>query len=129
MGDDTADNSVGNVTGSNCVNVFLGLGLPWMIGSLWWPNAGPNAEWLRRYGPGTQFEGLIPAGEAAFIVPAGTLVFSVIIFCICALVALFVLQIRRVLYGGELGGPRGPRIATSALFVCLWLLYVLLSIL
>ena len=26
--DDTADNSVGNVTGSNCVNVFLGLGVP-----------------------------------------------------------------------------------------------------
>merc|ERR1712224_287339 len=27
-----ADESVGNVTGSNSVNVFLGLGLPWTIG-------------------------------------------------------------------------------------------------
>ena len=26
-----ADSAVGNVTGSNCVNVFLGLGLPWVI--------------------------------------------------------------------------------------------------
>jgi len=28
-----ADSAVGNVTGSNCVNVFLGLGLPWVIAS------------------------------------------------------------------------------------------------
>jgi hypothetical protein len=28
-----ADSAVGNVTGSNCVNVFLGLGLPWVISS------------------------------------------------------------------------------------------------
>ena len=26
-----ADAAVGNVTGSNSVNVFLGLGLPWVI--------------------------------------------------------------------------------------------------
>lgn len=26
-----ADSAIGNVTGSNCVNVFLGLGLPWVI--------------------------------------------------------------------------------------------------
>jgi solute carrier family 8 (sodium/calcium exchanger) len=31
----TADASVGNVTGSNSVNVFLGLGLPWVIAT-WW---------------------------------------------------------------------------------------------
>merc|ERR1719232_295766 len=29
--DDTADNSVGNVTGSNAVNVFLGIGIAWTI--------------------------------------------------------------------------------------------------
>lgn len=29
-----ADSAVGNVTGSNSVNVFLGLGLPWVIGAL-----------------------------------------------------------------------------------------------
>ena len=31
----TADNSIGNVTGSNSVNVFLGLGLPWIIASVY----------------------------------------------------------------------------------------------
>jgi Ca2+/Na+ antiporter len=34
--DRTADNSIGNVTGSNSVNVFLGLGLPWLIASIYW---------------------------------------------------------------------------------------------
>lgn len=29
-----ADNAVGNVTGSNSVNVFLGLGLPWFIAAV-----------------------------------------------------------------------------------------------
>ena len=32
--DKYADAAIGNVTGSNSVNVFLGLGLPWVIGSL-----------------------------------------------------------------------------------------------
>jgi len=32
----TADNAIGNVTGSNSVNVFLGLGLPWALASCYW---------------------------------------------------------------------------------------------
>ena len=32
----TADSSIGNVTGSNSVNVFLGLGLPWLIAAIYW---------------------------------------------------------------------------------------------
>ena len=31
----TADSSVGNVNGSNSVNVFLGLGLPWLLASIY----------------------------------------------------------------------------------------------
>merc|ERR1719352_1304105 len=34
VGDETADNSVGNVTGSNAVNVYLGLGVPWVIATV-----------------------------------------------------------------------------------------------
>lgn len=33
---DTADDAIGNVTGSNSVNVFLGLGLPWVIATMYW---------------------------------------------------------------------------------------------
>merc|ERR1740130_1530224 len=32
----SAEACIGNVTGSNCVNVFLGLGLPWTIGAIYW---------------------------------------------------------------------------------------------
>ena len=52
--DDNADASIGNVTGSNSVNVFLGLGLPWTIAALYWGGADDDsrAEWMKRYGRG-----------------------------------------------------------------------------
>ncbi|MCP9261081.1 Protein CBR-NCX-3 [Dirofilaria immitis] len=33
--DITADNAIGNITGSNAVNVFVGLGLPWTIAAIY----------------------------------------------------------------------------------------------
>merc|ERR1719498_981968 len=52
--DKHADNSIGNVTGSNSVNVFLGLGLPWCIAAIYWaivPTSGETADtWRVRYG-------------------------------------------------------------------------------
>jgi hypothetical protein len=33
-----ADAAIGNITGSNSVNVFLGLGLPWSIACTYWNN-------------------------------------------------------------------------------------------
>jgi len=33
---ESADAAVGNINGSNAVNVFLGCGLPWAIGSIYW---------------------------------------------------------------------------------------------
>merc|ERR1719264_2413185 len=49
--DPTADASIGNVTGSNSVNVFLGLGLPWMIGAVYWKiqGADPGDDWYKKY--------------------------------------------------------------------------------
>ena len=38
--DDTADNSVGNVTGSNAVNVFLGIGIAWTMAAIYWEAQG-----------------------------------------------------------------------------------------
>jgi solute carrier family 8 (sodium/calcium exchanger) len=32
----TADSSIGNINGSNAVNVFLGLGIPWVLASFYW---------------------------------------------------------------------------------------------
>lgn len=36
MNEKSADSSIGNINGSNSVNVFLGLGLPWLIASIYW---------------------------------------------------------------------------------------------
>merc|ERR550537_1873610 len=55
--DKYADNSIGNVTGSNSVNVFFGLGLPWLIGALYWSASGSSPAgqlaFAERYHPTT----------------------------------------------------------------------------
>eukprot|EP00054_Salpingoeca_dolichothecata_P007241 m.42043 g.42043 ORF g.42043 m.42043 type:complete len:801 (+) comp16946_c0_seq2:53-2455(+) len=122
VNDETADASLGNVTGSNSVNVFLGLGLPWTIASIYWSIQGSTSFWREEVG--AEFVRRFPNG-GVFVVPAGDLGFSVGIFSICACVCIAVLLLRRKFYGAELGGPR--RVETAALFCFLWFLYVLLS--
>merc|ERR1711981_1053522 len=41
---ENADSAIGNVTGSNSVNVFLGLGLPWSIASTYWSVVKPGGS-------------------------------------------------------------------------------------
>lgn len=103
--DQCADASIGNVTGSNAVNVFLGLGVAWSVAAVYWAVQGRPFE-----------------------VRAGTLAFSVTLFTVFAFVGIAVLLYRRRPHiGGELGGPRGPKLATTALFLGLWFLYILFS--
>ncbi|XP_072285128.1 sodium/calcium exchanger 3 isoform X2 [Pyxicephalus adspersus] len=100
-----ADASIGNVTGSNAVNVFLGIGIAWSVAAIYWASQGQE-----------------------FHVSAGTLAFSVTLFTIFAFVCISVLLYRRrPSIGGELGGPKGCRLATTLLFVTLWLLYILFA--
>nr|XP_008170771.1 sodium/calcium exchanger 3 isoform X3 [Chrysemys picta bellii] len=100
-----ADAAIGNVTGSNAVNVFLGIGLAWSVAAIYWASQGQE-----------------------FHVSAGTLAFSVTLFTIFAFVCISVLLYRRRPHlGGELGGPKGCRLATTLLFVSLWLLYILFA--
>ena len=49
VSDRHADASIVNVTGSNSVNVFLGIGLPWSIAAIYWAVAGPSDLWRERY--------------------------------------------------------------------------------
>lgn len=70
--DKTADSSIGNVTGSNAVNVFLGIGIAWLVAAIY-------HAWH-----GTVFR-----------VEAGSLASSVTIFLIGSAVALLTLQWRR----------------------------------
>ncbi|VDD92462.1 unnamed protein product [Enterobius vermicularis] len=105
--DDTADNAIGNVTGSNCVNVFLGLGLPWLIAALYWYSK-----------------------KQSFVVSAGNLGFSVAVFMTTSILCLGLLMMRRYLavFGkGELGGPISPKVLSAVFLFFLWLFYVVVS--
>merc|ERR1719282_866378 len=103
--DDTADNSVGNVTGSNAVNVFLGIGIAWSLAAIYWESQGEQ-----------------------FVVPVGSLGFSVTVFCIEAGLAILILVARRhPAVGGELGGPKFFKTISSGLFVFFWVFYVAIS--
>jgi len=121
--DPTADAAIGNVTGSNSVNVFLGLGLPWVIGTIYWKVNGRNAEWIYRY-PEQHID--YPSSEypAYLVVLAGDLSFSVGCFTLCAISVLCVLWYRRRAFEAELGGPVGVKTNTSIFLVLLWVFYV-----
>ena len=99
-----ADSAIGNVTGSNCVNVFLGLGLPWVISAHYNESKGDK-----------------------FIVPPGDLAFSVMLFLICSITCFIILIARRFIIGGELGGPRLSANLSCFVLISLWVIYILFS--
>jgi len=125
--DPHADASVGNVTGSNSVNVFLGIGLPWLMGAIYWNAGDTDSKWVARYTP--CFGGDIDSqwDKGAFVVLAGSLSISVAIYSACAVICIMLLALRRKFFGGELGGPQGPKYASAAFLVCLWFIYVAIS--
>jgi len=49
--DQYADASIGNITGSNSVNVFLGLGMPWTLAAIYWASKSEDSDWLKRFEP------------------------------------------------------------------------------
>mmetsp|Transcript_145787 Transcript_145787/g.254532 ORF Transcript_145787/g.254532 Transcript_145787/m.254532 type:complete len:852 (-) Transcript_145787:1496-4051(-) len=133
--DPFADASIGNITGSNSVNVFLGLGTPWVIATIYWLTVDRNGEaaakWRTTYGPTSEFANLNYATQCpdlCFAVPAGNLAYTVLIFSVCALLCLTMLALRRWKFGGELGGPFVPKVATSCFSLSLWLLFIALAI-
>lgn len=111
VGDQYADASIGNVTGSNAVNVFLGIGVAWTIAAIYWAIKGTTPE------------------EKIFRVEPGNLAFSVTTFTVLAVLAILILVLRRRAksIGAELGGPRRYKIMCSLIFVLFWLIYIVLS--
>jgi len=98
-----ADSAIGNVTGSNSVNVFLGMGIPWTIACAYWLNKdGSN-----------------------YAVPPGSMSFSVIMFLSCSSICFLILGLRRYFLGGELGGQGVTRNLSAGILFSLWLIYVL----
>jgi len=106
INDETADSSIGNVTGSNSVNVFLGIGLAWSVAAVYHSLNGDK-----------------------FVVEPGSLGFSVLVFCVEALICIGILMYRRFNpnIGAELGGPIKARKITSIICATLWFIYVILS--
>merc|ERR1711871_947991 len=76
--DKTADASVGNVTGSNSVNVFLGLGLPWLIATVAHSASDYRPRILK---PDGTEDTSISLGTGTYAMIAGDLGLSVIVFC------------------------------------------------
>ncbi|XP_078313461.1 sodium/calcium exchanger 3-like isoform X9 [Crassostrea virginica] len=103
--DEYADAAIGNVTGSNSVNVFLGLGLPWVLSSMY------------AYATGKEYK-----------VPSGNLTQSVIIFSTLGALCIVLLVIRRKYVGGELGG-KNPFIkwGSSITLFLMWVIYIVLA--
>lgn len=100
---ENADSAIGNVTGSNSVNVFLGMGLPWLIATIYW-----------RVNHDSDYE-----------VPPGSMSFSVVMFLSCSMVCFLILGLRRCCVGGELGGTGCARNLSAGILFSLWLIYVI----
>ena len=103
--DPNADPAIGNVTGSNAVNVFLGIGLSWLLGSVYQ---------------------VVNNDADGLTIPKSSLGFSVLVFSIMSIVWFAVLTARRYIIGGELGGSGPAKWGTMLLFVVMWILFIVL---
>ena len=124
--EDYADAAIGNVTGSNSVNVFLGLGLPWVFASIYKESKGEkfvyailffdcsllvecNEKKSNNKNGTRQKKGLFPFKCLSYcflshsVKGGGALAYSVIVFICCAIVCLACLGFNRKVCGGELG--------------------------
>ena len=129
----------GNVTGSNAVNVFLGLGTPWLMATIYWSQQGNYdstsalgikyvTKYAKQFGNEQWFKDVISgASPYVYISPAGSLGPSVATFTILACMCVCVLMIRRKFAGGELGGPQRLRNVSFVVLISFWLIYVSVS--
>merc|ERR1719230_1787947 len=81
------------------------------MAAVYWKFEGANEEWSEKY----------PDELAMY--PDGGFVFT-----IAALVCLSVIRVRRVIFGGELGGPPDMKATSSFLLIMLWVTYIALQI-
>ena len=109
-----ADDSVGNVTGSNSVNVFLGMGIPWFLAVC--------------------YKASQPTGDV-FLLKKENLkgfTFSIVVFMACAVLAMLLLILRRYLpfFGNaELGGTKVGKYLSGGILIGLWVIYIVLNVL
>ncbi|XP_020080903.1 magnesium/proton exchanger 1-like isoform X2 [Ananas comosus] len=102
----TADSAIANITCSNSVNIYVGIGIPWLI------NTAYNFFAYR---------------EPLYIQNSAGLSFSLLVFFATSAGCIAVLVLRRLILGAELGGPRVWAWVTSVYFMILWIVFVVLS--
>lgn len=102
----TADSAIANITCSNSVNIYIGIGVPWLIDTLY---------------------NYIAYNEPLRIENAEGLSFSLLVFFSTSVACIGVLVFRRLTIGAELGGPRVWAWVTCIFFMLLWLIFVVLS--
>ncbi|CAN1196361.1 Magnesium/proton exchanger [Linum perenne] len=102
----TADSAIANITCSNSVNIYVGIGVPWLIDTTY--NYFAYKQPLR-------------------IENAKGLSFSLLVFFATSVGCIGVLVFRRLTLGAELGGPRIWAWLTSGYLMLLWVVFVVLS--
>ncbi|KAK4717471.1 hypothetical protein R3W88_015809 [Solanum pinnatisectum] len=102
----TADSAIANITCSNSVNIYIGIGVPWLIDTLY---------------------NYIAYNKPLRIDNAEGLSFSLLVFFSTSVACIGVLVFRRLTIGAELGGPRVWAWVTCIFFMLLWLIFVVLS--
>ncbi|KAK4559016.1 hypothetical protein RGQ29_008310 [Quercus rubra] len=102
----TADSAIANITCSNSVNIYVGIGIPWLIDTAY---------------------NFVVYREPLQIQNAEGLSFSLLVFFATSVGCIAVLVYRRVTLGAELGGPRLWAWVTSVYFMLLWIIFVVLS--
>jgi solute carrier family 8 (sodium/calcium exchanger) len=130
--EDYADNAIGNITGSNSVIVYVGLGLPWLIAALYWDKPAPQS-WIDKStadGMGSVVSDIMSRnnGKSGFIVGGGTeLGFNVAVYILFAGLSTLILVYRRYTVGGEAGGSYKNKMGFGLLLVCFWPAYIILT--
>ncbi|GAA0186580.1 secondary carrier transporter [Lithospermum erythrorhizon] len=102
----TADSAIANITCSNSVNIYVGIGVPWLIDTLY---------------------NFFAYNKPLRIQNADGLSFSLLVFFSTSVGCIGVLVLRRLTLGAELGGPRLWAWVTCIYFIFLWLIFVVLS--
>jgi solute carrier family 8 (sodium/calcium exchanger) len=103
-----ADVAICNITASNAANIFIGLGLPWTIATVYhWSKTGDS-----------YLIGKYQTAEIAFILA---------LFLLASVIAILILLLRRVATGGELGGPAFSKYFSAAVLIIMWVIFVSLS--
>ncbi|KAK3020847.1 hypothetical protein RJ639_045529 [Escallonia herrerae] len=102
----TADSAIANITCSNSVNIYVGIGIPWLIDTAY---------------------NFIAYREPLRIQNSAGLSFSLLVFFSTSVGCIAVLVFRRLTLGAELGGPRLWAWVTSVYFMLLWIIFVVVS--